>query len=114
MNVLETIKKLIFLDNVITQEEEDLLKTIVDLTSQKLISKLPGTIGEVPKELEYIVIEVSVVRYNRLGSEGMTRESQDGRDITFNANDFSDYEDDIKKYIDSLEDGIYRSRVRFL
>ena len=53
-----------------------------------MISLLPIGIEEVPDRLEYIVEEVAVKRFNRVGAEGMTQESVDGRSNTFQANDF--------------------------
>ena len=60
-----------------------------------MISLLPIGIEEVPDRLEYIVEEVAVKRFNRVGAEGMTQESVDGRSNTFQANDFDEYMDVI-------------------
>ena len=56
-----------------------------------MISLLPVDIEEVPERLEYIIEEVSVKRFNRVGAEGMTQESVDGRSNTFQNNDFDEY-----------------------
>lgn len=62
--------------------------------------KLPDTVI-VPDVLKDIVDEVTITRYNRLGSEGMTQKSVEGRSVTYQDNDFAPYLDDIQKYIDS-------------
>lgn len=112
MTIFETVKELIFIDQEITASQEKLLNTIVDLTTKKLLSKLQDK--EVPEQLEHIVIEVSIIRYNRLGSEGMSKESQDGRSIEFSNNDFKDFEDEIADYLNGLNKNTHKSRVRFL
>ena len=57
-------------DNV----QDELLKRIIDNTEKRLISILPIDIEEVPDRLGYIVEEVAVKRFNRVGAEGMTQE----------------------------------------
>ena len=112
MNVLETVKNLVFIDGEAAPEREKLLETVIDLTEKKLLSR----IGEesVPPALDYIVAEVAVIRFNRIGSEGMAREAQDGRTIEFNADDFSAYNDIIDAYLADKADGPGKRKVRFL
>ena len=95
MATLENVKLLLSInDNV----QDELLKRIIDNTEKRLISLLPVDIEEVPDRLEYIIEEVSVKRFNRVGAEGMTQESVDGRSNTFQANDFNEYMDVIDQY----------------
>lgn len=95
MATLENVKLLLSInDNV----QDELLKRIIDNTEKRLISLLPVDIEEVPDRLEYIVEEVAVKRFNRVGAEGMTTESVDGRSNTFQANDFDEYMDVIDQY----------------
>ena len=92
MATLENVKLLLSInDNV----QDELLKRIIDNTEKRLISLLPVDIEEVPDRLEYIVEEVAVKRFNRVGAEGMTQESVDGRSNTFQSNDFDEYMDVI-------------------
>lgn len=76
-----------------TDAQDDLLQLIISNTTSALNFKL-GT-KEIPYELEFILLEVCVRRYNRLNNEGMTSYAQEGETITFNGNDFSDYAKDI-------------------
>ena len=95
MATLDNVKLLLSInDNV----QDELLKRIIDNTEKRLISLLPVDIEEVPDRLEYIVEEVAVKRFNRVGAEGMTTESVDGRSNTFQANDFDEYMDVIDQY----------------
>ena len=43
-----------------------------------MISLLPSDMETIPDRLEYIVEEVAVKRFNRVGAEGMSQESVDG------------------------------------
>lgn len=112
MNVLETVKNLVFIDGEAAPEREKLLETVIDLTEKKLLSR----IGEesVPPSLDFIVAEVAIIRFNRIGSEGMAREAQDGRTIEFNADDFSAYNGVIDAYLADKADGPGKRKVRFL
>ena len=88
MAVLENVKKLLSIND---DKQDELLEIIISNTEKRLISLLPVDIEEVPERLEYIIEEVSVKRFNRVGAEGMTQESIDGRSNTFQSNDFDEY-----------------------
>ncbi|MGZ9420419.1 phage head-tail connector protein [Staphylococcus epidermidis] len=92
MATLENVKMLLSIDD---DKQDELLKIIISNTEKRLISLLPLETEEIPERLEYIVEEVSVKRFNRVGAEGMTQESVDGRSNTFQSNDFDEYMDVI-------------------
>ncbi|MCG1702539.1 phage head-tail connector protein [Staphylococcus epidermidis] len=92
MAVLENVKKLLSIND---DKQDELLEIIISNTEKRLISLLPVDIEEVPDRLEYIVEEVAVKRFNRVGAEGMTQESVDGHSNTFQNNDFDEYLDVI-------------------
>lgn len=52
----------------------------------------------IPEELDYILLEVSIRRFNRLKNEGMSAYSQEGESITFNSDDFVDFQNDIDEW----------------
>lgn len=65
MATLENVKLLLSInDNV----QDELLKRIIDNTEKRLISLLPLETETVPERLEYIVEEVAVKRFNRVGA----------------------------------------------
>lgn len=72
------------------------IKTIIELTEKRLKTLLSEE--KVPSELEYIVTEVSVIRFNKLGSEGLSAHSVEGESLSFSDDDFAGYRDDIKAY----------------
>lgn len=54
---------------------------------------------ELPNMMKAIVREVAVKKFNRLKNEGMSSYSQDGESITFNANDFDEWQDEIDQWL---------------
>lgn len=76
--------------------QDFVLALIIKNTDLQLRFKLAlDAVEQVPNELAYIPIEVAVRRYNRLKNEGMSSYTQEGESITFNSNDFDDYQADI-------------------
>lgn len=73
-----------------------LLSLIIKTTVQALRFKLALSSAEAfPNDLSYIALEVCIKRFNRLKNEGMTSYTQEGESITFNSNDFDDFQSDI-------------------
>lgn len=76
----------------------------VELTYLELASLLVTSV--VPKHLHYIVIQVSLKRYQRKGHEGHKSYDQSEQRITFEtANDFTMYQDVIQSYNRQLTEG---------
>lgn len=92
MTVLENVKEL--LGN--PEGADDKLDVIVTLTKSRLLNLL-GT-EKIPSELMYIATEVSVIRFNRVGSEGANSHSVEGESLTFKDDDFAEYLGDIEKW----------------
>lgn len=109
--MLETIKKLLGLTGT---GSDELLGAIIGLTTSRLKVLLGGA-ESVPEGLSYIVTEVSIRRFNRIGSEGLQSHSVEGETMTWPDDDFAPFDDDIQAYLDAQEDaGTNRGRVRFL
>lgn len=96
MNLLANLKLLLDLTDSDTELDRK-LDLIIEQSEKKVLAYLPN-VTSVPYELSYIVLELSVVRFNRIGNEGMTNYSQDGESIAYGA-DMSDYEADIKAWL---------------
>lgn len=87
--------------------DEAQLNTIYNQTSKRLLNKLKRSLPDtmaIPDELDYIVDEVTIARFNRIGSEGMSSESVEGRSANYNDNYFADFAEDIQGYIDSKDE----------
>ena len=86
---LQDLKTMLQLE---TTDQDGLLKLIITNPTTALRFKLGLSNGnEFPQELDYIVLEVCVRRYNRLKNEGMASYSQEGKSITFKSDDFNDF-----------------------
>lgn len=83
---------------------------------QMTLGRLQQRLGveQIPTELEWIVVEVSVARYNRIGSEGASSHHVEGEIMSWeSADDFAPYEKDIKDWMIAQE-GATEGVVRFL
>ena len=107
MTILENVKELLGNPNNI----DDKLNVIIELNQKRLGNLL--SVKEVPEELEYIVIEVSVIRFNRIGSEGVSSHSVEGESMSFNDDDFDSYDKDIRSWLNNQSD-LKKGRVHFL
>ena len=56
---------------------------------------------ESTQEMNHIVIEVAVIRFNRLGSEGMSSHNVEGESMSYNDNDFDGFMNEIQAFLDS-------------
>lgn len=82
-------------------KRDKILNLIIKNTKQALSFKLGlKTDKNIPSELDFILLEVSVKRYNRLANEGMSSYSQEGQSITFSTNDFDEFANDIANWKD--------------
>ncbi|MDW3787309.1 MULTISPECIES: phage head-tail connector protein [Staphylococcus] len=95
VEALENVKESLSIQDT---KQDKILNRIIERTESRLSVLLPIGVNSVPSELNYIVEEVSIKRYNRIGAEGMTSESVDGRSNTFQANDFDEYMEDIARF----------------
>ena len=82
-------------------ENDELVHEIIELTKDKILNYINKT--ELPKELEFVLIELSIQRYNRIGSEGIASESVDGKSVS--------YEDDFETYKHYLDEYMTRNNT---
>lgn len=98
----------------IAAEETDLdekLNLIIDLATSRL-RVLLGNV-EPPEELQYIILEVAVKRFNKVGSEGFASHSVEGESFSFSENDFDGFKSDIQSWIDTQKE-VQKGKVRFI
>jgi len=112
MALLDDVKLLLDIAEDETDPDEK-LTLIIDNASSQLLSYLTAGTEEVPEVLEYIVIELSVARFNRIGNEAMSSYSQEGESITYNSDDISPYLSAIEAW-NSKQDGNTKGVVRFI
>ncbi len=106
--MLEDIKTLLGLEG---SDRDALLQTIINITTSRL--KVLLGVQTVPEELSYIITEIAVVRYNRIGSEGLSSHSVEGESQSWSDTDFTPYQKEIDAY-KAAQQTPARGRVRFL
>ena len=106
--MLEDIKTLLGLEG---SDRDALLQTIINITTSRL--KVLLGVQTVPEELSYIITEIAVVRYNRIGSEGLSSHSVEGESQSWSDTDFAPSQEEIDAY-KAAQQTPARGRVRFL
>lgn len=107
MSLTEDIKSLL------SGTPDDRLKIIEKRTRERLLVIIGSSIKEVPPELDYIVMDVVLKRFNRIGQEGMQSYSQEGLSMTFAESDFDEFLDDINRWKTSQDDDAKSKSGRF-
>lgn len=87
------------------------LQLILNNAAARLQVLIGGT--EPPESLDHIILEVSIARFNRIGSEGLSSHSVEGETMTFAEDDFSPFADEIQAFLETQEESS-RGKVRFL
>ncbi|QSR04865.1 phage head-tail connector protein [Lactococcus sp. LG1267] len=85
MSLTEDIKSLL------SGTPDDRLKIIEKRTRERLLIIIGSSEKEVYPELDYIVMDVVLKRFNRIGQEGMQSYSQEGLSMTFAESDFDEW-----------------------
>lgn len=98
----------------ISADDTDLdpkLKLILSNTTARLKLLLGGI--DPPEEMDHIILDVAIMRFNRIGSEGLTSHSVEGESLSFSDNDFDGFASEIQAWLDSQKEST-RGKVRFL
>ncbi|MDQ0158809.1 phage head-tail connector protein [Alkalibacillus salilacus] len=109
MAILENVKTVLGIKDNLQDDQLNVIITNVE-ARLKVWLKQHAELDNIPTELNFIVEEMAINRYNRIGSEGMTSESVEGHSVSFT-------EDDLIPYLSILETYIPKSeqvgKVRF-
>lgn len=100
---LQNVKAVIGVDDTL---QDPVIAIIINNTKSHLevwLKKHAG-LDEIPPELNFIIEEMSIHRFQKLGSEGMKSESVEGRSVTYREDDFLPYLSILETYIPK-EDG---------
>ena len=77
-------------------ENDELINEIIELTKDKILNYINET--ELPNELEFVLVELAIQRYNRIGSEGIASESVDGKSVSYD-DDFEAHKPHLNFYM---------------
>ncbi len=110
--ILEHLKPMLgFSKDDVDAERDEKLLSIIENTLSRLKLLLGGI--EPPEGMQYIIVDVSIKRFNRIGSEGLTSHSVEGESNSFAGNDFDEFKDDINVFLESQKDS-HRGKLRFM
>lgn len=77
---------------------QEKLEVIYNMTNKRVATYIGES--KVPDELTYIVDEITLIRFNRLGDEGLKSVNQDGLSLTYlDENDLKMFEDELNQWI---------------
>lgn len=106
--MLDNLKMMLGIDDT---DQDAKLNLILSNTKSRLKLLLGGI--EPPEEMNHIVLDVAIMRFNRIGSEGLASHSVDGESLTFSDHDFDGFANEIQAWLDSQKEST-RGKVRFL
>lgn len=106
--MLETLKLMLGLTDA---DHDEKLEWLLETAAQRL--KILIGAEAVPEELQYIVIEVAIIRYNRIASEGMSANSVEGETLQWDNSDFDGFKNDINAWLEAQANGS-KGKVRFI
>lgn len=106
--MLEDIKLLL---GITDNDRDDLLELIIRNTTSRLKLLIGGI--DPPEELNHVITDVSIMRFNRIGSEGLTGHTVEGESLQFRDDDFAPYSEDVEAFLRTQQTSA-RGKVRFL
>lgn len=93
-DILEEVKRSLEIES--DEKLDTQLKDFINRISKQLCVRL-GFLSKVPENLNYIVVECAIKRFNRKGNEGMASYAQEGETISYGAL-LDEFEEDIIAY----------------
>jgi hypothetical protein len=107
-NMLKEIK---LFKGITDNIQDDLLELIISETNQRIIAFINRgckiKIKAVPDEISFIVRDVSIVRFNKINSEGATSDSEEGRSFTWQDSYLDGYKGFLEDYWDDETDTVH-------
>lgn len=102
---IERLRTLIVGDSA-DQHQDETLNVLIGYAEARFkiilrrVSKVLGLVEPItiPDDLSWVIDEVVIKRFNRIGSEGMRAESVEGHSVQFEADDFADYIGIVEDY----------------
>lgn len=111
-SILEDVKTLLG-----AEAAEEQIEVSISLATSSVLNRMNrygSDKTEVPEDLNFIVIELAVARYNRIGSEGMSSESIEGLSTSYISNLLDQYDSDIRAAVSEDFKRPKKGRVKFI
>lgn len=105
------LSKLKTLLGINDNNRDELLEVLID----SVCGRICAYIGEdsVPEELQNVVVEMCIIRFNRIGSEGLTSHTIEGESLNFESDDFKGFKNEIQAWLNAQK-GKRAGKVVFL
>lgn len=97
-DILKNVKLFLGLTESET-EKDDLLLMIIGNIKKQILAMPDLTLTEIPPELDFMIEEIAIVRYNRIGSEGLKSETVEGYRADYTNDDFKPYAVYLAQYL---------------
>lgn len=92
-------------------DRDTLLKKLISMAMARLTLLLGGI--DPPEEMDHIILDVTVARFNRIGSEGLSSHAVEGETLQFVDDDFAQFKDEIQDWMNRQTETA-KGRLRFL
>lgn len=109
--MIQNLKILLGIDPADTSQD-DRLSLLVTYATARLKTLLGGL--QPPDSMAHIITEAAVIRFNRIGSEGLSSHTVEGESLTFSEDDFAGFKDEIQAFLAAQDDTGSRGKLRFL
>ncbi|MEC3884586.1 phage head-tail connector protein [Halobacillus sp. HZG1] len=97
-SIKQNVKAILGIDDDL---QDQVITILINNTQShlKLWLKKHAGLDEIPAELTFIIEEMTINRFQKLGSEGMKSEAIEGRSVTYREDDFKSYLSILEPYI---------------
>lgn len=105
-NILNRIRLMINVEG-----REELLQEIIRLVAMPVLLYIKQE--AIPTELEWVVVELAIKRYNRIGAEGFTEEKSDNIQNRYEESMINEYISFLDRWIENNTEVVEVKGVRF-
>lgn len=103
--MLEQVK---LLKGITDNAQDDLIELIIADSESRILGYINAhkavPIVDIPPDINYILRDVAIMRFNKLNSEGATEDSEEGRSFKWKAGYLNEFGDILAGYFDPVED----------
>lgn len=112
--ILEEVK---LFKGIMDNLQDELLFLIISESKQRILihinSKRVDKLEVIPDELDFVIRDVSIKRFNKIDSEGTKSNSQEGLKLDWEKGYLDEYEDILKGYYDKEDEG-RKGSIKFI
>lgn len=97
--MMNSVKRFLGIDDA---QQDELLQDIIKESKQRILDFINAD-GEthlkaLPEDIDYILRDVTIKRFNRISNEGATSDSEEGRSTSWESGYLAEYETQLLRY----------------